>query len=140
MQTVLIADDEPGIRNLIQATLESSECRVLQAADGARALACARFDRPDLVILDWMMPKLTGPEVAERLRADATTADVPIILLTGLNEERHRQRGATIGALAYLVKPFSPLQLLKIVDHVLSERNKKHGQSQQVGAAVAQPA
>lgn len=132
MQTILIADDDDGIRALIEATLESPECRVLQAADGAAALAAARQQKPDLIILDWMMPKLSGLEVAERLRGDAITAGIPIILLTGLNDESHKRRGASVGALAYLVKPFSPLQLLGLVHHVLSQRTDKHGNADQI--------
>jgi two-component system phosphate regulon response regulator PhoB len=122
MQNILIADDEEGIRELIEATLASPDCRILQAADGAAALSLAHQYIPDLIILDWMMPKLSGPEVAERLRGDATTAGIPIILLTGLGDENHRRRGATLGAVAYLIKPFSPLQLMEIVEHVLRER------------------
>jgi DNA-binding response OmpR family regulator len=132
MQTILIADDEDGIRALIETTLEAPECRVLQAADGAAALATARHERPDLIILDWMMPKLNGLEVAERLRADAITAAIPIILLTGLNDESHKRRGAAVGAFAYLVKPFSPLQLLELVHQVLSQRTSEHGNAGQI--------
>jgi two-component system phosphate regulon response regulator PhoB len=122
MQTILIADDDEGIRDLVATTLESSDRRLLEAKDGAAALATAQRELPDLVILDWRMPELTGPEVAERLRADALTAAIPIILLTGMAQEEDRQRGLATGALAYLVKPFSPLQLLKIVQQVLGEK------------------
>jgi len=131
MQSILIADDEQGIRDLIDATLGSPDCRILQAADGATALALARSNLPDLIILDWMMPKLTGPEVVGRLRADSLTAHIPVILLTGLGDEMHRRRGAGLGAVAYLVKPFSPLQLMEIVQQVLSERiqNEHHAKA-----------
>ncbi len=124
MQTVLIADDDEGIRALIETTLESPDCRVLLAEDGEAALALARRELPDLVILDWMMPKLTGPEIAERLPCDPLTAGIPIVLLTGMSREENRQRGLATGALAYLIKPFSPLQLLQIVQQVLTEKGE----------------
>ena len=139
MQTILIADDDEGIRDLIATTLESSDRRLLEAEDGAAALAAARRELPDVVILDWRMPELTGPEVAERLRADALTAGIPIILLTGMAEAEDRQRGLATGALAYLVKPFSPLQLLRIVQQVLSEKAQpdEHGRDILAGSAAA---
>ena len=133
MQTILIADDDEGIRALIETTLESPDCRVLLAEDGDTALALARRELPDLVILDWMMPQLTGPEVAERLHCDPLTAEIPIVLLTGMAREENRKRGLATGALAYLIKPFSPLQLLQIVQQVLAEK----GEANAVGAEAA---
>jgi CheY-like chemotaxis protein len=135
MQTVLIADDDEGIRALIETTLESPDCRVLLAEDGEAALALARRELPDLVILDWVMPKLTGPEIAERLHCDALTAQIPVILLTGMAREENRKRGLATGALAYLIKPFSPLQLLQIVQQVLAEKGDADVRGREVAAA-----
>jgi CheY-like chemotaxis protein len=136
MQTILIADDDEGIRALIETTLESPACRILLAEDGDAALALARRELPDLVILDWMMPKLTGPEIAERLHCDPLTAGIPIVLLTGMACEENRQRGLATGALAYLIKPFSPLQLLQIVQQVLAEKGEADGRGTEVAVAA----
>src|SRR5258706_10108750 len=114
-QTILIADDEAGVRALIEATLGNESCRVLQAENGMAALEVARRELPDLIILDWRMPGYTGPEVTRRLRVDARTATIPIVLLTGISSEQERRHALGAGALAYLVKPFSPLQLLQVV-------------------------
>jgi CheY-like chemotaxis protein len=125
-QTILIADDEAGVRALIEATLGNENCRVLQAENGFAAFEVARRELPDLIILDWRMPGYTGPEVAERLRADASTANIPIVLLTGISNEQDRRRALGAGALAYLVKPFSPLQLLQVVQQLLARRMEAH--------------
>ena len=136
MQTILIADDDEGIRALIETTLEAPDCRILLAEDGEAALALARTELPDLVILDWMMPSLTGPEIAERLHCDPLTAQIPIVLLTGMSREENRQRGLATGALAYLIKPFSPLQLLQIVQQVLAEKGEADVRGTEVAAAA----
>jgi CheY-like chemotaxis protein len=136
MRTILIADDEEGIRALIATTLEAPDCQLLEAADGATALEKAHRELPDLIIMDWRMPHLSGPEVAERLRADTLTAGIPIILLTGMGLEADRQRGLAAGVLAYLVKPFSPLELLKIVQQVLSEKAHRDERATDIPAAV----
>ncbi len=135
MQTILIADDDEGIRALIETTLESPKCRILLAEDGETALELAHRELPDLVILDWMMPKLTGPEIAERLHCDPLTAQIPIVLLTGMSKEENRKRGLATGALAYLIKPFSPLQLLAIVRQVLAEKGEGDVAPREVAAA-----
>ena len=121
MQTILIADDDEGIRALIETTLESPDCRILLAEDGETALELAHRELPDLIILDWMMPKLNGAELAERLRADPLTAHIPLVLLTGVQDEAHRRHRAALGALTCLVKPFSPLELLELVRRVWSK-------------------
>lgn len=136
MQTILIADDDEGIRALIETTLESPDCRILLAEDGETALELAHRELPDLVILDWMMPKLTGPEIAERLHCDPLTAQIPIVLLTGMSKEENRKRGLATGALAYLIKPFSPLQLLAIVRQVLAEKGEGDVAAGEVAAAT----
>jgi two-component system phosphate regulon response regulator PhoB len=139
MRTILIADDEEGIRALIATTLESPDCRLLEAEDGATALEAAHRELPDLIIMDWRMPHLSGPEVAERLRADALTAGIPIILLTGMALEADRRRGLAAGVLAYLVKPFSPLELLKIVQKVLNEKAHRDEHGTDIPAAGPVP-
>jgi DNA-binding response OmpR family regulator len=119
MKTILVADDEASIRILIRTTLESPECRLLEAATGAAALSMAGRLRPDLVILDWMMPGISGLDVLRALRSDPRTAQIPVIMVTAMGQEKHRAAGLSLGAQAYLVKPFSPLELLQLTQQVL---------------------
>ena len=120
MKTILIADDEESLRTLIETTLEAPGLRILQAADGNQAVDLARQEHPDLILLDWRMPGKTGIEVAEVLRSQPATADIAILMLTAMGQEQDRQRGLALGIRAYLVKPFSPLQLLECVQGVLA--------------------
>jgi two-component system phosphate regulon response regulator PhoB len=122
MKTILIADDEESLRTLIETTLEAPGLRILQAADGNQAVELARQEHPDLILLDWMMPGKTGIEVAGVLRSQPATADIAILMLTAMGQEQDRQRGLALGIRAYLVKPFSPLQLLECVQGVLATR------------------
>lgn len=109
MTTVLVADDERKIIDMLRRTLAYEGYRVLTAADGHEALAQALAQRPDIVVLDWMMPGLSGVEVARRLRAiDAT----PILMLTARDAIEDRVIGLDSGADDYLVKPFAPEELL----------------------------
>ena len=129
MQTILIADDEESLRTLIDTTLEAPGLRLLQAANGDQALEIARREHPDLILLDWMMPGKTGIEVAEALQRDPATAEIAIVMLTGRNQERDRQRGLALGIRAYLIKPFSPLQLLECVRDVLAARERSNDEA-----------
>jgi CheY-like chemotaxis protein len=122
-QKILIADDEASVRLLIEATLASATCRVLPAENGLVALEMARRELPDLIILDWLMPGRTGPEVVEQLRSDPRTAEIPIVLLTGMSQEQDRLKALGAGVFAYVVKPFSPLKLLQLVQQLLNKRS-----------------
>jgi two-component system phosphate regulon response regulator PhoB len=119
MKTLLLADDEANLRLLARITLDDPDYRILEAADGATALALARTEHPDLLVLDWMMPGLTGVEVARLLRQDPDTSDIPIIILTAKGQVTDKEQGQNWGAYAYLVKPFSPLELLEKVEAAL---------------------
>lgn len=119
MSTVLVADDEPEIRELVAVTLAGAFDRVLQAADGDDALRLARSERPALVILDHHMPRRSGLQVGEEMRADKATRTIPWIMLTGLDDQEAAQRCLQAGARAYLTKPFSPLELLACVEKIL---------------------
>lgn len=133
MKTILVADDESSIRILIRTTLEEPECRILEAATGAAALAITGRVRPDLVILDWMMPGISGLDVLRALRNDPSTAAIPVIMVTAMGQEKHRAEGLALGAQAYLVKPFSPLELLQLTQQVLEAavREESHESSGQ---------
>ena len=119
MKTLLLADDEPNLRMLARITLEDPKYRIIEAADGTTALELARAEHPDLLVLDWMMPGMSGIEVARSLRQDPATASIPIIMLTSKGQEADREQGRAVGVYAYLVKPFSPLELLEKVEQLL---------------------
>lgn len=119
MKTILLADDEANLRMLVHTTLEDPGYRILEAVDGTSALEMAKQEKPDLVVLDWMMPGMTGIEVATALRRDPATTHIPIIMLTAKGQEKDKEQALALEAHAYLVKPFSPLELLEKVQEVL---------------------
>ncbi|MGH2926718.1 MAG: response regulator transcription factor [Solirubrobacteraceae bacterium] len=119
-RTVLVADDDPDIRDLLAFKLEQMGYRVLLAPDGAQALAMATADPPDIAVLDLMMPAMTGVDVCRALRQHGETAYVPVILLTARTHERDVQNGFASGADDYVTKPFSPRELASRVQAVLA--------------------
>ncbi|WP_184956759.1 response regulator transcription factor [Paractinoplanes abujensis] len=114
---VLVVDDDPTVSDVVRRYLEQSGCRVRLAADGSAALAAVAAERPDLVVLDVMMPGLDGLEVCRRLRHDQP--DLPVVMLTALGEEADRVLGLEIGADDYVTKPFSPRELVLRIRSVL---------------------
>ena len=119
MKRILLADDEEHLRMLVHATLEGPDVEIFEAADGGEALGIAMRERPDLLVLDWMMPVMSGIEVARRVKKDPTLASVPVIMLTARSQEENIAEGQAAGTFAYLVKPFSPLELLETVQRAL---------------------
>ncbi len=117
---VLVADDDADIRDLVAFKLTTAGYEVETVADGLAALEHARARRPRLVLLDVMMPGLSGLDVAHQLRADPRTATVPIILLTAKAQESDVEGGFGVGADDYVTKPFSPRELLSRVRAVLA--------------------
>ncbi len=116
---ILLADDDAPLRTLLQITLGTADYLVLETADGVSALKVARSEKPDLIILDWMMPGMTGLEVADALRRDAATDRIPIIMLTARDEEEDERRARALGIFGFMVKPFSPLEFLNMVESAL---------------------
>jgi DNA-binding response OmpR family regulator len=116
---ILVVDDDPFIRELLMLKFESAGFDVEVAEDGEAGLAAALARRPDIVLLDWMMPRLSGPEVCLRLRATPETADVPVIILTAKAQEADMQAGFAAGASDYALKPFSPRELVTRVNETL---------------------
>jgi DNA-binding response OmpR family regulator len=116
---VLIADDDPDIQALVAFRLERAGCRVIRAADGQAALELALAQTPDLAVIDWSMPKLDGLELTKRLRANADTADMPVLLLTARAQEQDVAIGLAAGATAYMKKPFSGQELSEHVEALL---------------------
>jgi len=119
-KTVLVVDDEQDILDLVRFRLEHDGYRVLTATDGQTGLTLAQAERPDLCILDVMMPKLSGLEVLANLRADPATADTRVILLTARGQDADIDRGFELGAHDYVTKPFSPKELRRRVHAQLS--------------------
>lgn len=120
-QTVLVVDDDPHILELTRLYLERDGYRVLSAGDGAAGLAMARDERPALVVLDLMLPRLNGLDVCRALRQEST---VPIIMLTARVEEDDRLTGLDLGADDYVTKPFSPRELAARVRAVLRRTSR----------------
>ncbi len=119
MKSILLADDEESLRILVHATLEDPDYKIVEASDGDEAIELARRHRPDLMVLDWMMPGKTGVEVTALLRLESATRDTPIILLTAKSQQDDIQNALATGVTAYVVKPFSPLELLDKVRELL---------------------
>jgi DNA-binding response OmpR family regulator len=115
-ETILIVDDEPTIVEVVELYLQREGFKVLTAADGAAALEVIRHQRPDLVVLDLMLPGISGLEITRQLRAEGT---LPIIMLTARSEEIDRVVGLELGADDYVTKPFSPRELVARVKAVL---------------------
>ena len=116
---VLIVDDDQFIRKLISTTLEDvSEFELHEAADGLEALEVARQARPSLIFLDVDMPRLDGIEACRRLRADDATGNATIVMLTAAHGDSVESQAEQAGADLFLTKPFSPLELLRLVDRL----------------------
>jgi putative two-component system response regulator len=120
MTRVLVIDDEAPIRLLCRVNLEAEGMEVLEANDGPTGLDTAKARRPDVILLDVMMPGLDGWRVAEQLLDDPTTKDIPFIFLTARAEFRDRARGLDIGGVDYVTKPFNPVELAPLVRDLLS--------------------
>ncbi len=116
---ILVVEDEADLVTLLRYNLESEGFRVGEAANGEEALVLVQEERPDLILLDWMLPMLSGIEVCRQLRRRPQTADVPIIMLTARGEEGDKIRGLECGADDYVTKPFSPAELIARVRAVM---------------------
>jgi DNA-binding response OmpR family regulator len=119
MTRVLVIDDEAPIRLLCRVNLEAEGMEVIEAADGPAGLEKARAEKPDVVLLDVMMPGLDGWRVAEELLDDPATTGIPIVFLTARAELRDRARGIDLGGVDYITKPFNPVELAPMVNELL---------------------
>ncbi|WP_193074471.1 phosphate regulon transcriptional regulator PhoB [Pseudomonas sp. FME51] len=118
-KTILIVDDEAPIREMIAVALEMAGYRCLEAENTQQAHAAIIDAKPDLILLDWMLPGTTGIELARRLKRDELTSDIPIIMLTAKGEEDNKIQGLEVGADDYITKPFSPRELVARLKAVL---------------------
>jgi two-component system, OmpR family, phosphate regulon response regulator PhoB len=120
--TILVVEDEPAIQTLIAINLKRAGHDVVGALDAESAQRHINEALPDLILLDWMLPGMSGLELARRLRGDARTRGVPIIMLTARGDERDKVQGLETGADDYITKPFSPRELLARIQAVLRRR------------------
>ncbi|KAF0204982.1 MAG: two-component system OmpR family phosphate regulon response regulator [Gallionellaceae bacterium] len=119
---ILVVEDEPAIQELLAFNVTQCGYRALQASDADSALALINRALPDLILLDWMLPGMSGVELARRLRADQRTHNIPIIMLTARTDERDKVLGLESGADDYITKPFSPRELMARIRAVLRRR------------------
>lgn len=117
--TVLICDDEEVLRALVRATLDDGAYRVIEAEDGDQSLELAREVRPDLIVLDMMMPGRSGLDVLREVRSDPELAATPVVMLTARARVSDRDAALAAGADRYLAKPFSPLELISVVEELV---------------------
>lgn len=126
MARILIAEDEPDIRNLITFTLRFAGHEVIDTPNGAVALEkalelAAKDELPDLILMDVRMPRMTGYEACEHMKAEAKLKDVPVAFLSAKGQEAEIQTGLSVGAAAYIIKPFAPDQLTEKVKELLGQ-------------------
>jgi two-component system, OmpR family, phosphate regulon response regulator PhoB len=119
---ILVVEDEPAVLELVRYTLEQAGMEAFTAASAEEALASLRDELPDAVLIDWMLPAKSGLALARELRENARTADLPLIMVTARGEEADRVKGLDQGADDYVVKPFSPRELVARVQAVLRRR------------------
>lgn len=118
--TILVADDEPEVVNLVRMMLEWEGYNILAAVDGEDTLTRARADRPDLILLDVRMPKMSGLNVLNHLRGDLVTAHIPVIMLSVVTAYPDVRTALERGAIAYLPKPFELREMVRLVERVLA--------------------
>lgn len=119
MARVMAVDDDPVIRGLLEVNLEMEGHVVVTAVDGRDALDKVHADPPDLILLDVMMPNVNGWQVAEALKADASTRDIPVVFLSARAMEADIRKGTELGVQSYVTKPFDPIDLMDLVNRLL---------------------
>lgn len=124
MKKVLVVDDEVFIRKMIEVRLKAAGLTVIEAENGVSALDKAVSERPDLIIMDVMMPKMDGFEVCEAIRSDPRIADTPILMLTARGQMVDIQRAMALGIIEYITKPFSPRELAEKVLKILKQKDE----------------
>ena len=129
---MLVVDDEAAMRLLCRVNLRLAGMSVLEATDGAAAIDLARRERPDVILLDVMMPAADGWEVAAALAKDPATSEIPIVFLTARSERTDQRRGIGVGAVGYVTKPFDPLRLAPFLQDLLDRIER--GERDQVRA------
>jgi len=121
---ILVVDDEPSIVKLVKATLESRGYTVITAFDGQEAIVEAKLHKPDLILLDVMMPHMDGTEARKRLLSDPVTKNIPVIHLTAVGDFDQQREALADGATDYIVKPFAPSELANVVADMLDPKKR----------------
>ena len=138
--TVLIVEDEPAQREVLSYNLEAEGFRVTTAGDGEAALLAVEEETPDIIVLDWMLPKVSGIEICRRLKTRADTKSLPIIMLSARSEEVDRVRGLETGADDYVVKPYSLVELMaRVRTQLRRTRPATVGQVLEFGGILLDP-
>jgi DNA-binding response OmpR family regulator len=126
---VLVIDDEAPIRLLCRVNLEAEGMEVIEAQDGTVGVELARSERPDVILLDVMMPGMDGWEVLQALQAGEGTSEIPIVFLTARAELRDRAQGLELGGIDYVTKPFNPIDLAPLVNGLLARVERGEGEA-----------
>lgn len=122
MPRILIADDEPNLVLALELLMKREGYEIRTVGDGEAAIAAAAAFRPDLILLDVMMPRMDGYEVCQRLRADPTLRDIAVVMLTAKGREVEKEKGMALGADVYITKPFSTREVVRTVKEVLAAK------------------
>lgn len=138
--TILIVDDEPAIRDMVKLSLDVAGFKVLEAGETRTAHELVVDHRPDLILLDWMLPGTSGIEFLRRLRRDDNTREVPVIMLTARTDEENKLTGLEGGADDYITKPFSPRELVARIKAVLRRIEGANQEPVQVAGVRLEPA
>lgn len=124
MSKVIVIDDEPFILMMIEDKLRRSGIQVITLRESSNAIPIIKKERPDLIILDWMMPELSGIDLCKMIKSDNDLKDIPVFMLTAKGQDADKQLGLKSGAIQYITKPFSPRALLDMVKKVLDRGNQ----------------
>lgn len=125
MSKVIVIDDEPFILMMIEDKLRRSGIQVVTLRESINAIPIIRKERPDLIILDWMMPELSGIDLCKMIKSDDDLKDIPVFMLTAKGQDADKQLGLKSGAIQYITKPFSPRALLDMVKKVLDRETNE---------------
>ncbi|HET9683295.1 MAG TPA: response regulator [Gemmatimonadaceae bacterium] len=120
-QTILYVEDNEYNRKIVRQLLSKTSYRLIEAVDGEAGVAMAQTEKPDLILMDVQLPKMSGLDATRALKADARTSDIPVIVITSFALSGDREKAAEAGAVSYLAKPYSPRELLTLVRQYLPE-------------------
>ncbi len=121
MSKVIVIDDEPFILMMIEDKLKKAGIKVITLRESINAMSVVKNEKPDLIILDWMMPELSGIDLCKMLKSDPETSSIPIFMLTAKGQEADEQMGLKCGITRYITKPFSPKALLEIIQETIGK-------------------
>jgi len=124
MSKVIVIDDEPFILMMIEDKLRRAGLEIVTSRTSINAMDLIRKERPDLIILDWMMPELSGIDLCRRIKSDPELSSIPIFMLTAKGQEEDEKKGLECGVERYIVKPFSPKALLELVEESLRKKTE----------------